>query len=400
MGNDAAADVDVQFQSLIQQGSGLQGTFDSEQAIEPKHIAIIRNWMNQTLDLIEPAMPPDDAEFNKLRGIEQAYSNATSVLPGDTSEDIRGFRAALASAYEYFRAWYERDFSQIEPGVRARACHGILDETWRFSRNDLLGPLKGKEDGRTKRTALLHSFGRMYCWVHSMVRLGNENDGEILIAEHALALAACLRAIFEIFLDINLLGCDKIAEGPEKFFSFEKVARHKIAKKSLGLDEAYKHLNDTQRATMRAYGDDIKDQMDADIVRLWGVIKNGKNKGKPKRLEHWTGMTVIDRVKNLGGDCVRYYQHSYHYCNWSLHSGYIKFLMATKENASLFCALTYAFANEMFLVATEMMMEEFAEYLDVAVLQNRLKKVKLRGAQILWDAAVKAERNERDDTTC
>jgi hypothetical protein len=54
----------------------------------------------------------------------------------------------------------------------------------------------------------------------------------------------------------------------------------------------------------------------------------------------------------------------------------------------------------MFLLATEMMMEEFAEYLDVAVLQNRLKKVKLRGAQILWDAAVKAERNERDDTTC
>ena len=397
MSNNAATDVDKQFQLLIQQGLGLQGTFDSEQSIEPRHIAIIGKWVNQALDLIKPAMPPDDGEFEKLNEIGQAYSNATSVLPGDSSKDIAKIRTALTRAYKYFRARHKRDFSVIEPGVRARACHGILHETWRFIRNDLLGPLKDKEDGRTKRTALLHSFGRKYCWVHSMVKLGNQNDGEIPIAEHALALAACLRAIFEIFLDMNLLRSDKIADGPEKFFSFEKVARHKIARKSLALDKAYEHLNGEQRTTMSAFEDDNKDEIDADIVRLWGVTKNGKNKRKPKRLEHWTGMTVIDRVKSLGGDCVRYYQHSYHYCNWCLHSGYFEFPMATKKNASLFCALTYTFANEMFLLATEMMMEEFASYLDVPALQSRLKKVKLRGAQILWDAAVKAGRN---DTTC
>jgi len=233
--NEAATDVDKQFQLLIQNGVRLQDTFDSEQSIEARHIAIIGTWMNQALDFIEPAMPTADARFHELRKIGHAYSNAPSVLPGDTSEDIAKIRTVLIRAYEYFRAWHRRDFSQIEPGVRARACHGSLDETWRFSRNDVLGPLKGKEDGQTKQTALLHSYGRMYCWVRSMVNLGNENDGAVLIAEHALALAACLRAILEIFLDLNLLARNEIKDGPEKFFSFEKVARHKIAKKSLCL---------------------------------------------------------------------------------------------------------------------------------------------------------------------
>jgi hypothetical protein len=397
MGNDIEADVEVQFQSLIQQGSWLQGAFDSEQEIEPKHITVIRNWVNQALDLIEPMVPPGDAEFNRLMQIRQAYSNTTSVLPGNTSEHIREVHTALIRAHEYFLIWCKSDFSRIEPRVRARACHAALDETWRFSRNDLLGLLKGKEDGRTKRTALLHSYGRMFCWVHSMVKLGSDNDGEPLIAEHALGLAACLRAVFEISLDIDLLGGDKVKEGPEKFFSFEKVARHKIARSSLELDKEYKHLTAEQRSQMTAYAgtaSGVEGEITGTITKLWGLTK----KGKPNRPEHWTGMTVIDRVKNVGGDCVRYYQHSYHYCNWSLHSGYIDFLLATEEGTSLFCALLYAFAKDMFRGATEMMIKEFAEFLQVEVLTDQLKKVQLRGAHVLWDAAVKAERAKLDKT--
>jgi hypothetical protein len=397
VGNDTEADVSAQFQLLIQQGSGLQTAFDSEKAIEPKHIAMIRAWINQALDLIEPAVPPGDIEFNALTQIRQAYSNTTSILPGNTSEHIRRVHAALVRAHEYFRAWCTRDFSQIEPAVRARASHAALDETWRFSRNELLGELKGKQDGRTKRTALLHSYGRMFCWAHSMVKLGNDNDGETLIAEHSLGLAACLRAIFEIFLDVNLLRGDRIKEGPEKFFCFEKVARHKIAQSSLELDKEYKHLNAEQRSQMTAYAGTapgVEGGIDDLITRLWGLTR----KGKPDRPEHWTGMTVIDRVKDIGGDCIRYYQHSYHYCNWSLHSGYIEFLMATEERASLFCALLYLFANEMFRRATEIMIEEFAEFLRVEALKAQLRKVQLRGAHVLWDAAVKAERTPVDKT--
>jgi hypothetical protein len=195
-------------------------------------------------------------------------------------------------------------------------------------------------------------------------------------------------------LDIKLLEYDKIEKGPERFFSFEKVARYKIAQSSLGLDKEYKHLSAQVRKQMGAYADAGKD-VDELIVKLWGVTK----KNKPNRPEHWTGMTVIDRVKNVGGDGVRYYQHSYHYCNWSLHSGYTGLLMATEENASLFCAHIFSLANGMFLCATEAIIERCAEFLDASILRAHLKKVELRGAHLLWDAAVRTSRTEGDGTT-
>jgi len=248
--------------------------------------------------------------------------------------------------------------------------------------------LVGKEDGRTKRTALLHSYGRMYCWVHSMVKLGNGNEGEVPIAEHAAVLGGCLRAILELFLDISLLKWETIEQGPEKFFSFEKVARHEFAKSSMDLDKEYKHLESQLRGTYQEAASRSQ-EIDDCIVRLWGVVKNGRNKGQPNRPKHWTGMTVIDRVKNLGSDFVRYYQHTYHYCNWTIHSGYLGSIIRTEEVASSFCALAYAFANDMFLRATKHMIEECDDLLDANGLKKQLDRTVLRGTRVLWDAVIR-----------
>lgn len=313
----------------------------------------------------------------------------TNILPGDTSGHIRQIIESLNMAYEYFKTWCNFDWSQIAPENRADVCHRALVETWRFSRIRIIGSLKGKEDGRTKRTALLHSFGRMYCLIKSMVKLGKKDDAGTLIAEHSLALAGCLRAILELFLDINLLAGDIVEKGPEKFFSFQNVERYRIAKNSLQLHEEYHHLREDQITRMNDYAGRESDINDC-IVDLWGLTR----RRNPNRPRHWTGMTVIERVKNLGEDYVRYYQHSYNYCNWSLHSGYTDFLMASKENASMFCALIYSFANEMFMRSTEVLIDEFHQALNVEDLKSELRKVRLRGAKPLWDAAVKAKRGK------
>ena len=393
MSNSEENEIGDLFQSMISEGTGLHNAFNAEQAIQEKHITLIRGWINQAISLIEPSMPPDSEEFKKLCKIKEMYSSVTNILPGDTSEHIRQMIESLNMAYEYFKTWCNFDWSQIAPENRIDVCHGALVKTWLFSRIRIICSLQGKEDGRTKRTALLHSFGRMYCLVHSMVKLGNKDDVVVLIAEHNLALAGCLRAILELFLDINLLAGDMVERGPEKFFSFENVERHRIAKNSLQLHENYNHLREDQLARMKDYaggGSDTESRINNRIVDLWGATK----RGKPNRPKHWTGMTVIQRVENLGKDYVRYYQHSYHYCNWSLHSGYTDFLMANKEIASLFCAHIYNLANKMFTLAIEVLIDEFPEILNVEDLRSELRKVQLRGAQLLWDAAVKAKKSK------
>lgn len=382
MSNYGENEIGDLFQSMISEGSGLLNAFDAEQAIQEKHISLIRGWIDQAISIIEPSMPPDSKEFKKLCKIKERYSSVTNILPGDTSGHIRQIIESLNMAYEYFKTWCNFDWSQIAPENRADVCHRALVETWRFSRIRIIGSLKGKEDGRTKRTALLHSFSRMYCLVQSMVKLGNKDDVGTLIAEHSLALAGCLRAILELFLDINLLAGDMVKKGPEKFFSFQNVERHRIAKNSLRLHKKYNHLREDQLTRMNEYaggGSNINDC----TVDLWG-----------NRPRHWTGMSVIERVEKLGKNYIQYYQHSYYYCNWSLHSGYADFLMASKEIASLFCAHIYNYANKMFTLAIEVLIDEFHQILNVEDLKSELRKVQLSGAQLLWDAAVKAKKGK------
>lgn len=389
MVDSTAPKVDALFQNLIKEGSELLNVFDAERAIRPNHISIIRGWINQALDHIEQSMPPDSPDLSRLFDLRKNYSSVTCILPGDTSEHILQVLECLKTAYKYFKALSGFDWSQIAPEERAGMCYSALAETWQFSRRKLIGSLKGKEDGRTKRTALLYSYGNMYCWVHGMVKLGAKSDEGDDIAEHCHTLAGCLRAILEIFLDINILAKEIIDNAAEKFFSFHKIERYRIAESSLKMHTESGHLRKEQREKIQKYvdsgsceADDIKEC----IVNLWG---RGK-KDKPKRVRHWTAMTVVERAKAMGKEFLQFYQHIYHYGNWSIHSGY-SVLPDSKEVALLFAAHAYQKANEMFLHSTNLLIEELP-FLNAADLASELGKVQFRNEHLFWEAAVKAQR--------
>jgi hypothetical protein len=385
--NNTVHEVDNLFQTLIRKGTDIFKGFQAEQAIKPKHISIISNWINQALGLIEPAIPPDSEEFKQLCNIRARYSNATCVLPGDTNLDLSKTLELLNTAYEYFKVWWDFDWSEMDPVERASTCHAMLKELWKFARSEFIGSLKGKENGRTKRTALLHSYGRMYMWIHSMVQLGGgDNKGDV--AEHCHALAGCLRAVYEIFLDINLLSKDIINNGVERFFSFEETHRFRMAKNSLQLHKEFNHLTQNQIESMKPVlhcGERVNH-----IIQLWGKPK----KGKPKPPSHWTGKPVIERAKDLGREFVRIYQHIYHYCNWSIHSGYSEFLVADRDRALLFATHVYNMANEILLRSTDVLIKEL-DFLRNKGYESKLEKVSLYGAHLIWRAAVKTQSDKR-----
>jgi hypothetical protein len=376
-------EVDSSFRTLINQGTELLKAFEAEQAIQPKHISIISNWINEALHLIKPAMPPDLEEFKELCEIARNYSNAIRILPGDTHLQVSKILKWLKTAHKYFKVWCDFDWSKMNPSERARTCHATLEESWKFARKELVPSLMGKEDGRTKTTALLHSYGRMYMWIHSMVKLGSKNN-EGDLAEHSHALAACLRAVYEIFLDINLLSKDIISNGVEKFLSFEEIERFRIAKNSLDLHKEFNHLTQKQTQLMQPVLD--AGEPTNRIIQLWGRTK----KGKPARPTHWTDKPVIDRAKDLGKEFVRIHQHTYHYCNWSIHSGYSEFVAADKSRALLFVAHIYSIANEILLGSTDILIRNL-DFLRNKGYESKVEKVTLYGAHLIWQAAIRTQ---------
>jgi len=117
----------------------------------------------------------------------------------------------------------ERD---IPPQNRACISHEQLRRLVDYVKTELIACLVGKEDGRTRKTAILHIYGRIYMWAQSMVKLDALQD--------CLALAGCLRAILELYIDMELMAANTDLLDVERYFSFQQVEKWKQARAIVG----------------------------------------------------------------------------------------------------------------------------------------------------------------------
>ncbi len=382
MKEDAIKQVKKDFDILINNGLGLLGAFRDEQNIKPEHISLISNWISEAIDYIKPVMPMNYPKFYEICNIKTTYDSVVHVLPGDSSEHISQVLDCLKTAYKYFEIGSNYDVTKLPPETTARVFYEQIKATRDFAQQNIIGQLIGREDGRTKKAAMLHTYGRIYLWVQSMVALDS--------AKHFPALAGCLRAIFELYLDINLLANEIIKDGVEKFFSFPDVMKVKTAKNSLKLKKEFNCFSDKESLPMEQFlqnPPDKETQVQKLVLGLWGKTR----KGKPNKPPHWTGKTVVDRVRDLKNDDIGcLYERTYYRCNWNVHSGYSDFPGAQKDDAHLCVADAYSNANEMFLDATELLNNELS-IIDKEGLRTKIEKVQMVAPRLFWEESVKAD---------
>jgi hypothetical protein len=213
----------------------------------------------------------------------------------------------------------------------------------------LVNNLIGKENGKTHRTAMLYIYGRIYFWAQSMVKLDKIED--------CFALAGSLRAILELYVDMNLMANSGNLNDIEKYFSFQQVEKWNKAKHIVNLRS---DLGLTAPGEMRppddflAKPDNAEDKIKAIRTRLWGKEKNGN----PIKPSHWTNKSLIDRIKSLKNtDVVEIYILSYPYCNFLVHSTYYDVINDAKT-VHLFNYNCYYHASKMFLNATNIINNE------------------------------------------
>ena len=272
--------------------------------------------------------------------------------------------------------------TRLAPKVQADIWYRQIKETADFARSKVIGKLVGQEDGRTKKTAMLHIYGRMYAWIGSMAKLDSRNDYQ--------ALASCLRAILELYLDINLLCGEVIENGIEKFFSLADVTKFKTAKNSLRLNREFGHLSRVESIHMEEFINkppEKETKIRELRKKLWG---------KTKRLDHWSGLSVVKRAEELGNEFMKLYQQVYHYCNWNVHSGYSPFPGGEEDTVHMFVSHAYSSANEMFFSAMEVLNNELG-VLDSKELVQDAKKVQMVSARLYWEESVKGGMRGSED---
>lgn len=199
-------------------------------------------------------------------------------------------------------------------------------------------------------------------WVHSMVKLDN--------TENCLALAGCLRAILELYIDINLMACRKITNDVDKYFYFQDIEKWNMANRIRHVRQDFNLREKGETTPMDVYL--AKPGEEGRIEKLKANIW-GKN--KKERIYHWTGKNIIDRIKLLNDkEIAAIYNTSYYYCNCLVHSTYFD-AINDANNIYLYIGHYYNLANEMLFMSSKLV-NSIANALPAEDFELRLKEIK------------------------
>ena len=306
----------------------------------PENIA---KWILEAIEDLLSLMPTNCPDYDKLSEIKTQYMDNQSILRPSARTDLEKVLQNIIIAKDCFLTASNADYKDIPPENIAQINFQQLKRASDYVKTQLIKELKGREDGRTSRTAILSIYGRIFLWVQSMIKL----DGP----EHCLALAANVRAILELYVDLNLVDQDRITDGVEKYFLFPTVEKCRNAKSIIDTRKQF-HLTTTNETTpvdeylRKPENSDRK--IDDLKAQLWGKTKKGSI-AKPK---HWTNKDLKQRVILIDNqDFAETFVSSYYWCNWCVHSMYFDMINNIK-NVHLFNWHLYQIAYSMFRSAT------------------------------------------------
>jgi len=345
----------------------------------------ITEWIKESTNQILPLMPEDLSDYNVLVEIQSRYIKNPSIVHLSAEQDIRIVLHHLQMARDCVLAAIRANSRDIPPQNWANAAHlGLKCALEDLASVKFIENHKGKEDGITSRTAMLNIYGKVCMRTKSMVKMNRPED--------LLALAGCVRAVLELYVDLNLFRIEAIPNGAEKYFSFQKVEKWRVANNLVNMRNQLDSSAPREATHLDAYlNDPANSQTNIEALRskLWGIDKNGKAV-IPK---NWPNMDLKQRVNEVGDkELSEIYIESYYYCNWMVHSMYTN-LLNNLENVCLFAWHLFELGTKMFLMATQLINEtiEVIPEEDVELIIEKVKKKKLK---YMFGELVKAGRNQ------
>ncbi|MDH4203545.1 MAG: DUF5677 domain-containing protein [Phycisphaerae bacterium] len=320
-----------QLETLINEGQRLQQSPKSNkilQASSDSKLAIpvttlIERWIEKSISLIYSLLPKTiiNSDLNRINDV---FSRQNDKIIQHNSDDISIVIDSLQTCLDFFRWLTNFDDKVLDRRQQANFHFGPLHAIVNYLDENLVPELMGLEDGKTKKTAKLHLYGRIYAWALGIVKLNEVGYCQLL--------GASLRSMLELYIDFALIDSDLIDNALEKFFVFDMAHRYWSAKKLLDID---KELGKPERESSALRNHLIDgDQKEENIRSIWGT----------KRVLHWSGMKVEDRARKAG--LLDIHRDVYYYGNMFIHSGYIG-SPNTEEDAHLLCAHVYALSAMM-----------------------------------------------------
>jgi hypothetical protein len=372
-----------EYRLLIEKGEGILS------GIQSGNLTIdIHGWIIKVIDHIIPLMLSDISEYQELVRIKGECESSNIIIPGEQYKQVSKVLENLKIACGFFVSFMEGNHEDVPPKNFVDIAYDRLKGFVGIVGTHLLSELKGKEDGKTTRTAMLHTYGRLYCLADGMLRLNQSHD--------YIAISGVLRAMLELYLDMRLLEQDIIGNGADKFFGFTKVQKYRDATTITKLRKKYRlDVEDKVRPIEKFVKDTPHEDIERERERLWGVDK----KGKAMQPSHWTNLNVIERVEKINDESVlKIYLDMYYYCNYHIHSMYMNFPGENLNTVHLFMWNSYSLGGDMFSGSTRIINKKIG-VLDEKQLEEQLHVIENRSRELFMCEKAEAGRKSRGQKT-
>ena len=296
------------------------------------------SWMTEGIKRICSLLPKKiiDVDFSEIASLYPS-GNQNQIITFVRKERINTILNALYRCLNFFEWLIQFDETKLDPKQKAEFYFASLEAIFLYIQKELVSSLMGLEDGKTRKTALLHLYGRIFQLAHGIVKLNDIVCCPLLIAS--------LRGLLELYVDMSLIKKGLIDNGLEKFFFFDELYKFRSAKNLVRIDKEIRRPEEESSVLTEHIRNREQTTQKAQI--LWGQ--------KPKYITHWSNLKLEDRARKVNE--LKIYREIYYYGNMYVHSGYVDF-PRTENDAHLLCAHVYALSSEILKNSIDMICAE------------------------------------------
>jgi hypothetical protein len=187
-------------------------------------------------------------------------------------------------------------------------------------------------------------------------------------AKDAQAIAMLARGLFELAVDIRLIGI--VQDGSAKMIAFCDVEKLRVARKIVVFQAANPSAS-VSAAIHQSFIASEEQRINADRARLWPTLT------KARDLKHWTGLDLPSRVKLLGAPFNEIYDVNYPQLSWYVHSGLTGIINLQAQAFTLMCGTAFKISADSY---HELLLTMIRKY-EIGKATEKIEK-KLAGAKM------------------
>jgi hypothetical protein len=204
------------------------------------------------------------------------------------------------------------DRTPVTPRIYANATFEGVKALRVFSEIHLRDVLQGLLATTERERGVLRLYYRLAAYLASVHRL----DSPL----HFQSIASAARSVFELALDLALLGSDTTTESIERLTAFTRVERYRVAKRLVDFYADHPLPPDFNITQQRRVCADAAEAaaVEALIVQYWGRDRNRD----PNWPIHWSRFRdARSRARHVADSWEERYVRYYYVLSWHVHSG-------------------------------------------------------------------------------